>query len=226
MFDDPLLRQRLTELISQWDIAERRIKRAEQVRENQVVSTAIYELRYAGRKVMDAIRLSINNDNWRNDGETYNRIRSYIDDAIEDCVKAKHDAIDSMMDFITNWLYRQEDRLGFSAIHKFFPDYMSITATIANIQDLIEESRGDRTRRRDGLYDEIENSGYLEIISFYFKVRHSLGQIETQIENDRLRERRIVIRERIVLIVATIEILVGLVLIALHYHTISTTIFH
>ena len=41
-------------LIEQWNIAERRIKKAEQVRGNEVVSSAIFELRYAGRKLIDA----------------------------------------------------------------------------------------------------------------------------------------------------------------------------
>jgi hypothetical protein len=43
----------LRELITQWNVAERRIKKAEQVRANEVVASAIFELRYAGRKIID-----------------------------------------------------------------------------------------------------------------------------------------------------------------------------
>jgi hypothetical protein len=219
MLDDPEFRRLLTELIAQWNIAERRIKRAEQVRENEIVSTAIYELRYAGRKIMDAIHLATTED-WRNNGEIRGRIRSYLDDATEDCVKAKHDAIDSMIDFVTTWLYTQERKLGFGTLQRFYPNYLTITATLANIQDLVEESRGNRTNRRDSLYDEIENSGYTDVIQFYFQVRQSLAQVETQLENEARREARIRMRERVVLGVGIVEILVGVALIALHFHAI------
>jgi hypothetical protein len=52
----------LSELIKQWNIAERRIKKAEQVRGNEVVASAIFELRYAGRKMIDSVEISLNSD--------------------------------------------------------------------------------------------------------------------------------------------------------------------
>lgn len=219
MLDDPAFRPLLVELLKQWDIAERRIKRAEQVRENEIVSNAIYELRYAGRKVSDAIRLGIQDD-WLNDSEVRRRIGSFLADATEDCVKAKHDAIDSMMDFITTWLYTQEKNIGYANLQRFYPGYITTTAKIANIQDLIEESRGDRTKRRDDLYNEIENSGYQEIIEFYRQIRQSLGQVEAQLQNEERREARLRLRERIVLGVAIAEIVIGLIIIALHSHSV------
>jgi flagellar motility protein MotE (MotC chaperone) len=212
MLDDPLLGSRLRELIQQWNIAERRIKRAEQVRENEIVSTAIYELRYAGRKVMDAIYLAQTED-WRNNSEIYERIRSYLDDATEDCIKAKHDAIDSMVDFVTTWLYDQERKIGLAKMQYYYPRYLEVTASIATIQDLIEESRGDRTKRRDSLYDQIETSGYNEVIEFYQQMRRSVQSVQLAID----RERR---RELVVKVVVVIEIVVGIALIALHSHAL------
>ncbi len=78
---------RLRELIVQWGIAERRIKQAENARAQEIVSSAIFELRYAGRKVVDAIDLVLT-EKWQSDDAIEEQIHAYIDDAIEDCVKA------------------------------------------------------------------------------------------------------------------------------------------
>jgi len=86
----------ISQLIEQWDIAERRIKKAEFVTANQVVSSAIFDLRYAGRKLIDAHKL-LSTDKWKDDPEEKSRILAFLADATEDCVKSKHDAIDAMM---------------------------------------------------------------------------------------------------------------------------------
>jgi hypothetical protein len=217
MLDDPLLKERISELINQWNIAERRIKRAEQVRENEIVSTAIYELRYAGRKVMDAIYLYQNYG--LNDTDTYNRIRAYVEDAIEDCVKAKHDAIDSMIDFVTTWLYEQEREIGLGKMQLFYPGYLSILTKIGNIQELVEESRGDRTKRRDSLYDEIENSGYSDVVNFYFQIRRSINRVAHDVNRQKIREICVVS-------VGIIEIFLAIVLIGIHFEATKEWIGH
>lgn len=56
---DPELDAVIAEFIKQWNVAERRIKKAEQVRANEVVASAIFELRYAGRKIVDALDISL-----------------------------------------------------------------------------------------------------------------------------------------------------------------------
>src|SRR5260370_24083743 len=102
---------RLRELITQWNIAERRIKQAENIRAQEIVSSAIYELRYAGRKLIDCIELVLTKD-WEHDEVLIEQIHTFLDDAIEDCVKAKHDAIDASMSFVTRWFYEQENKIG------------------------------------------------------------------------------------------------------------------
>ena len=72
-FLDDQLDRKLKNLAEQWDIAERRIKKAEQVRGNEVVSSAIFELRYAGRKIIDVINLAVEND-WEHDPEVRDKI--------------------------------------------------------------------------------------------------------------------------------------------------------
>ena len=106
--------------IAQWNIAERRIKKAEQVPGNEVVNSAIFELRYAGRKIVDALQLILNKE-WQNNATIYEQIRRYLADAIEDCVKSKHDVIDSMIDFVTTWFNDIEKQIGLWKARRNFP---------------------------------------------------------------------------------------------------------
>jgi len=153
----------ISQLITQWNIAERRIKKAEQVDANEVVTSAIFELRYAGRKFIDAHQLLLSGK-WQDDEQEKRKILASLADATEDCVKAKHDAIDAMMLFVASWFDRTERTLGLSEVQKYFPDYIAITGKIDTIQDKIAESRGDRMVSRDPSYDVIEIEDYTEVL--------------------------------------------------------------
>jgi hypothetical protein len=175
---------RLRELITQWNIAERRIKQAENARAQEVVASAIFELRYAGRKVVDAIHLVLS-QNWQDDETTAEQIHAYIDDAIEDCIKAKHDAIDAVMSFVVRWFLEQERLIGLRNVQNFYPKYLPLTAKITDIQEKIEQSRGDRTRLRESIYDEIEKDGYDEILELYKEMRSSRKRVDRVIWRER-----------------------------------------
>jgi hypothetical protein len=179
---------RLRELIAQWNIAERRIKQAENARAQEIVSSAIFELRYAGRKVVDAIHLVLTHS-WQDDENIEEQIHAYIDDAIEDCVKAKHDAIDAVMSFVVRWFSEQERLIGLRNVQHFYPNYLPLTAKIADIQGKIEQSRGDRTRLRESIYDEIENNGYDDILELYKEMRSSRRRVDKVIWRERWKNR-------------------------------------
>src|SRR5437868_4128965 len=110
MFDDVIDRL-IKHFIDEWNIAERRIKKAEQVRGGEVVTSAIFEMRYAGRKLVDALHLLCGKD-WQIDSGCHDKIVRFLHDGIEDCVKAKHDAIDAMIDFVIHWFDDTEKRIG------------------------------------------------------------------------------------------------------------------
>jgi len=171
------------DLIAQWNIAERRIKKAEQVQGNEVVNSAIFELRYAGRKIIDAMQLILSKD-WQNDTEIYEQIRRYLADAIEDCVKAKHDSIDAMIDFVTTWFDELEQRIGLRKLTEIFPEYLDITSKIAEVQDKIAHSREHRTTARDSVYDEIEAKDYEDILKLYNKMRLSKNRVQAIVNSD------------------------------------------
>jgi len=141
------------------------------------VASAIFELRYAGRKVADVIDLMLKSD-WRSDQEVREKIKRYIADAIEDCIKAKHDAIDSMVVFVTTWFYELEERIGVRRLQEIFPEYLDVTARIASIQEDIAASREERHEARDSVYDRIEATGYDDVLKLYDKMRLSRERIE------------------------------------------------
>lgn len=166
----------LKELIEQWNVAEHRIKTAEAVRGGVIVSSAIFELRYAGRKLIDSIQLALSHD-LAADQATHGKACAWIGDATEDCVKAKHDAIDAMMNFVTGWFDETERLIQMDRLTQFFPDYLPVTAKIIGIQERIAESRQDRTKLRDGIYNEIEKDGYPEILQLFNTMRVSKDRL-------------------------------------------------
>ncbi len=189
MLLDAKLDKLLHDLSTQWNIAERRIKKAEFVQGGEVVGSAIFELRYAGRKVIDAHTLVLTKD-WRNDPKVYEDVCRYLADAIEDCVKAKHDAIDAIVDFITNWFEELEARVGLKKLVELFPEYIGTTAKIASIQDKIAKSRENRIASRDGVYDEIEDSDYQHLLAVFDKMRLSEQRIDLISGEIESKERR------------------------------------
>lgn len=189
MLLDEKLDRLLHDLIAQWNIAERRVKKAEFVQGGEVVSSAIFELRYAGRKLIDSHLLILQKD-WKNDPKVYEDICRFLADAIEDCVKAKHDAIDAMVDFITIWFHELEQRVGLEKLVELFPEYLDVTAKIVQIQDKISQSREDRIASRDGVYDEIEETDYKSLLQLYDKMRVSRDRVGAIIDRKRQKDRR------------------------------------
>jgi len=177
MLFDHKLDRLYKQLIFQWNIAERRIKKAEQVCENEVIVSAVFELRYAGRKIVDAQLLLLDKD-WKNDQDEYDNICRFLADAIEDCVKAKHGAIDAMLDFVTIWFKENEKRIGLHRLMEIFPNYIDVTAQISAVQAKIARSREDRVSARDGLYDEIEIQDYDMMLLLYDKMSISKDRIQ------------------------------------------------
>ncbi|SRR5579871_1225594 len=187
MLFDQKLDKLYKQLIHQWNIAERRIKKAEQVQGNEVVISAVFELRYAGRKLVDALVLLREKD-WRNDPEIYDDICRFLADAIEDCVKAKHDAIDAALYFVTIWFQETEQKIGVHRLIEIFPEYMEVTSRVINVQDKIAESREDRVHNRDGIYDEIEMNDYDTILDLYDRMRISKPRVQKIVSIHEFRE--------------------------------------
>lgn len=173
---DPELDRSLGGLIEQWNIAEQRIKRAEQVRGNEIVAAAIFELRYAGRKIVDSIEIALAYDLATNPGKR-TEVANFVADATEDCVKAKHDAIDAMLNFVTSWFDDLEKKVGAEQLQILFPEYLEVLGSIAGIQEQIAASRADRTRLRDAIYNRIDGNDYERILRLFVSMKNSQERV-------------------------------------------------
>lgn len=80
-------RELLAQIKVAWDKAEQAIKRAELVC-GEVVTPAIKELRYAGRRLADGLEAVAS-------GTVTPETNGFLRDALFDCYRARHDAIDA-----------------------------------------------------------------------------------------------------------------------------------
>ena len=97
-----------------WDKAEHAVKLAEQVN-SQVVNPAIYELRYAGRRLIEAYQLELSGD--------LKGCADCLKNAKMDCMRARHDAIDAATSKVTIHLDLAVQKLGASRVLSCFPSW-------------------------------------------------------------------------------------------------------
>ena len=171
-------------LIREWNTAERQIKMAEQIRRAEIVAASIFELRYAGRKVIDVLDLVLHED--RTKSEVSEKIYALIVDATEDCLRANFDAVDAAIDYITLWLYDNERNFGIKNLIRYFPRYAEITGQIADIQEKIAEAREHRAKRQQ-IYEDIVSKKWADIVSLFDQMRISDARILVAAERDKRR---------------------------------------
>jgi hypothetical protein len=171
-----------------------------------VVYAAISELRYAGRKFVDACQLLSRQPVA---ADARRRALAFLSDATEDCVKAKHDAIDASVHHVVFWFNEVEKRLSLSRVVEFFPEYLDVTAKIYTVQERISISRGNRNADRDEIYDEIEREFYGTVLSLYGKMRRTHARVEAEIASEQAETLRKHRRQRTQDIATVISAVVG-----------------
>ncbi|MTD95085.1 hypothetical protein GIW81_12155 [Hyphomicrobium sp. xq] len=155
---------KLKEIRLEWDKAESSIKIAEQIN-NQVVFPAVKELRYAGRRIVDALA------NCATAGDE-SAIRALLDDALFDCYRARHDAIDAAISKISTHLDAVTSKLGYSALTVGFPEFSALYDELGKAQEVVASSRGMRSDR-DKLYVAIESVNMPPLVALYRKFKSS-----------------------------------------------------
>lgn len=142
----------------EWDKAEHSIKLAEQVG-NQVVFPAIKELRYGGRRIIDALAVLSEN------GPAAD-VKALMDDALFDCYRARHDAVDAVISTIAAELDVTAKKLGYRPIIDAYPNYPKLLQTLRSAQTAIAASRGIR-KDRDKIYTALESVDLVALIDQY-----------------------------------------------------------
>lgn len=152
----------LDEISLAWDQAERDIKIAEQIAQ-RVVFPSIKELRYAGRRLIDLIRACNENDKQKAD--------RLLADALFDCYRARHDAIDVAVSTVAVEMDTIAKTLGYNPVLLAFPKYRELLKLVQDAQQAIVNSR-QRRHDREAIYSAVEGPPLDEIVALYreFKV--------------------------------------------------------
>jgi hypothetical protein len=138
----------------EWNKAEKAIKLAEQIN-GEIVNPAIYELRYAGRRLMEAISES---------DEV--KFKKLLGDAHFDCCRARHDAIDAATSKMVSDLKISVDKLGADIVLQHFPDFTSLFGSLSGVRKRIAISREDRDNR-EAIYAAIEKDTLPDMVDLY-----------------------------------------------------------
>lgn len=172
-------RNLLDSINNEWNRAEGDIKQAEQVCA-KVIEPAINELRYAGRRLIDAISLT-------GKGTAPRGIESLLTDALFDCHRARHDAVDAATSKITLDLDILQTSLGIDVVLQAFPDFPALVREVDALREKIVASRKIR-ENRENIYTGIEAVDFPELVSRYNALRSS-EPIMLRLAKRRRRER-------------------------------------
>ncbi len=146
------------EICHEWDEAERDLKNAELVC-GEVIIPSIKELRYAGRRLAQALQL------W-GIAENEEKIRHLLQDACFDCHRARHDAIDAATAQISKVLVLATDKLGYDVVLKVYPDFPKLFQKLEAVRSKIVTSRG-AAENRDKIYETIEHADFPNLIETF-----------------------------------------------------------
>ena len=146
---------RIAKICEQWNLAERDIKLAEQI-ENKVVLPAIQELRYAGRRLIEAL------DKIERDAPQ-DEIDGLLQDAEFDCLRARHDSIDAATSTISLYYDIVVEKIGFRTILTVIPNFTDLLQSLTTINQKIAEARKDRLNR-EIIYAAVEEIDFVSLI--------------------------------------------------------------
>jgi hypothetical protein len=152
----------LNSVLIEWNRAEEDIKIAEQVG-NKVVNPSIKELRYAGRRIVEAL---VKFQKSAPAGE----ISALLNDALFDCYRARHDAIDAGTSKIAIDLEIMISRLGYEVILSVHPAFPKLFQDLQKIRDKIIDSRRDR-ENREKIYSVLEASDFPVLVKSFAELR-------------------------------------------------------
>lgn len=156
--------------LDEWVHAEEVLKLVERIKA-EVFIPSIMELRYAARRIVQA-HVDFNAGNTTDDC-----LEAHFIEAIENCKKARHDAIDSAIVFIHEQYNKLCDAVGHPLIAKGFPKYSELRKEMREIDTHIVASR----KNRNGLnssYETIKRDHLEKLVDLYIELETSKDVIE------------------------------------------------
>lgn len=173
-------REQLLAIRAEWDKAEADIKLAEQV-SNKIVLPSIKELRYAGRQLIEVLtKIS--------GGAPKEDVDSLVHDALFDCLRARHDAIDAASSKIAIDLELMLRKLGYDVVLRVYPSFAALVQELTDLRDKIVASRGNR-EKRTVIYELIKSTDLPGLVKKYRQLMAS----EPIMKKIAVRERRFMV---------------------------------
>jgi len=185
LFVDPELREQINEICIIWDGVEEKIKYSERIT-NEVSLPSINELRYAGRRLIDALNISFKDEISAEDKKEF---YSFLLEAKHFCVRAEHDAIDSIVLFIDSRLNEIIREFGIVLINQVFPKFSEMKKKINDANHIITRSRKERDSRTE-LYNDIFKSLSDGLLDMYNDLLISEEIIKAHIEEVQKKEKK------------------------------------
>ena len=170
---------KIAALCDEWNEAEEWIKTGELINQS-AVTPSINELRYAGRRLVDACESARCGDITAAD--------KHILEAGENLAKARHDVADSVVGHISEYANKTRERIGAGEMKRHFAGYEKLFGTLKHAARKIAESRKERGRRNE-IYNGIMREDLPELRQLHDSLEESLPAIEENIKKERMMER-------------------------------------
>lgn len=161
-------RSGFTDLVTAWERAEFVLKTAEMI-SNGVVLPSVFELRYSGRRMIDVLRVELNESSENTDSNSYYSIH-HLRDAIRTTNRATHDAIDASVGATRDAVYA-----ALSSSHPT-PEINEDLRFLSHVENIIAASRADRSKR-DEAYDYLVVEALPKIVMIHrrYKIAAALS---------------------------------------------------
>jgi hypothetical protein len=175
----------LGNFVASWDAAEAAIKEAELFR-GKVVFASVKELRYAGRRFTDALKLMLQQCGPEQADEALQLIR----EASENCIRARNDAVDALVSYLYRYFNQVKNDYGTVLMHAYFPDFMQLFVRLNELAHVIPASRSNERGRRNEIYDGIVKEDIPQLRLLYEKIETSKNLIDEDTGRERDAQRR------------------------------------
>lgn len=162
---------------TQWDRTEALLKRVEVI-DNDVFAPGINELRYAGRRLVDAVREA------SSESCDKSKVLAYVLEVEQFCFRAQHDCIDAIIASLDERMQLAEETFGYSLLLNNFPQYLDLRNELSAIGKIVVQSRGKRGMRVE-IYNDIEENRLQTVIDLTEKLNSCEEVLKSIAEKER-----------------------------------------
>lgn len=172
--------------LEEWMRAEEVIKLAERIREEAVIP-AINELRYGARRLVQALRILRGLEQPPTGEDPIKALDHHFIEAIENCIKAQHDALDAAIMYAGLQAKTLIEGIGLLPVLEHFPQMRELISEIHAADLLIVDSRRDR-QNLNKRYEELKQNHLEKIVDLSRDALFSVTVIDAAAKRKRAEQ--------------------------------------